>query len=359
MTGATLRAARQAAGLSLATMARRTRYGKGYLSNVETGRRRATPEVVLAYERVLGDEMDRRGLLTGLAASLVAPTAVSELIRRGFVAALGRRDSRDEWLHRADTYGQDYLVVGAGQLQQRLAGDLVVLQQQLEDPVLWGVAARLLTVYGKTTSDAREAARWYHLAVAAADRSEDKAVRVWVRGRAALALAYEGTGLSTARTLAEQALAIGDTPDLGLLNAHMALAHVAVHRGDEVTAYKQLEQARRVFDRAGSYEQISDFAVPEWRMATFTSMLLSRMGDPAAVQAQDEADRTRPKTLTRFATHIQLHRALMLVNSGDSSEGVALARAAWQALPPQRRSQSLSLMLDEIMRRAGVSTSRT
>ena len=161
-------------------------------------------------------------------------------------------------------------------------------------------------------------------------------------GPGSIGLAYEGTGLSTARTLAEQALAIGDTPDLGLLNAHMALAHVAVHRGDEVTAYKQLEQARRVFDRAGSYEQISDFAVPEWRMATFTSMLLSRMGDPAAVQAQDEADRTRPKTLTRFATHIQLHRALMLVNSGDSSEGVALARAAWQALPLQRRSQSLS-----------------
>jgi hypothetical protein len=333
-------------------MARRTRYGKGYLSNVETGRRRATPEVALAYERVLGDEMDRRGLLAGLAATLAAPAAVGELIRRGFTAALDRPDSVDEWAQRAEAYGQDYMTVGAGQLQQQLAGDLVVLQQQLERPELWGVAARLLTVYGKTTPDARQAARWYHLAATVADRSGDAGVRVWVRGRAALALAYEGAGLTTARTLAEQALAITDSPSLGSLNAQMALAHVAAHLGDEVTARQQLEQARRVFDRAGSYEQISDYAVPEWRMATFSSMLLSRLGDPAAEQAQDEADRTRPATLPRFATHIQLHRALMLVNRGDTRTGVAHAEAALAALPPERHSLSLRLMLAEVRNRA-------
>ena len=51
--GTALRAAREAAGLSLAQMARLTRYGKSYLGNVETGRRRATRDVVLAYERAL------------------------------------------------------------------------------------------------------------------------------------------------------------------------------------------------------------------------------------------------------------------------------------------------------------------
>jgi transcriptional regulator with XRE-family HTH domain len=52
--GTALRAAREAAGLSLAQMARLTRYGKSYLGNVETGRRRATRDVVLAYGRALG-----------------------------------------------------------------------------------------------------------------------------------------------------------------------------------------------------------------------------------------------------------------------------------------------------------------
>lgn len=51
--GAKLRAAREAAGLSLAAMARRTRYSKGYLANVESGQRRVTPAVAVAYERAL------------------------------------------------------------------------------------------------------------------------------------------------------------------------------------------------------------------------------------------------------------------------------------------------------------------
>lgn len=52
--GEVLRAARQAAGMSLSVMASRTHYSKPYLSMVETGRREATTDVVGAYERVLG-----------------------------------------------------------------------------------------------------------------------------------------------------------------------------------------------------------------------------------------------------------------------------------------------------------------
>src|SRR5262249_43940710 len=64
--GEALRAARNAAGLSLCVMAARTHYSKCYLSMVETGQRAPTSEVVRAYERVLGigqlgDEVNRRG----------------------------------------------------------------------------------------------------------------------------------------------------------------------------------------------------------------------------------------------------------------------------------------------------------
>jgi transcriptional regulator with XRE-family HTH domain len=351
--GVMLREAREAAGISLSAMAARTHFTKGHLSNVEKGRRKATPEVVLAYEQVLGDSVDRRGLLTGVAAGVVAPIAVSELIRQGFTAALGSRRSDDEWQQQVDEYGRDYMSVGAAELQNRMAGDLVVLQQHLETPALWGVAARLLTVHGKTVpSDdgARSAARWYRLAAVSADRSGDTAVRVWARGRAALALAYEAAGLNTATELADQALALSDTPSIGRLNAFLAKAHVAGVRGDKKTAIAELEQAKRVFDRAGSYEQISDFAMPEWRMATISSMLLSRMGDPGAVAEQDRADRTRPATLPRFATHIELHRGLMQAKAGDRAGGVAYAKAALAKLPPERHSLSLRLLMDEIER---------
>jgi len=93
---------------------------------------------------------------------------------------------------------------------------------------------------------------------------------------------------------------------------------------------------------------VSDFAVPEWRFHTFASMLLSRLGDPGAVAEQDAADRTRPATLPRFATHIQLHRGLMLAKEGDKPNGLAHAHAAMAGLPPERHSLSLRLMMREI-----------
>jgi transcriptional regulator with XRE-family HTH domain len=349
-TGARLREAREAAGLSLADLARRTNYSKSYLGNVETGCRPALPDVVLAYERELGDLVDRRGLLTGLAASVVAPAAVSELIHAGFAERLNGPTAEDDWAERVAQYGSDYMTLGAASLQNRLARDLVILQQHLDRPRLWGSAARLLTTYGKTAINRKDAVRWYRLAATAADRSGDTDTRVWVRGRSALALAYEAAEIPTARELAGQALAIDDKPSLGRLNALVAQAHVAGVRGDEKAAKQLLDQARRVFDIAGSEDQVSDFAVPEWRFHTFASMLLSRLGDPQAVTEQEAADRTRPATLPRFATHIELHRGLMLARSGDAAGGLAYAEGALASLPPERHSLSLKLMLAEVKR---------
>ena len=56
-TGAELRAAREAAGVSLTGLARTAHFSKGHLSNVESGRRGATSDVVLAYEQAVGDFM--------------------------------------------------------------------------------------------------------------------------------------------------------------------------------------------------------------------------------------------------------------------------------------------------------------
>lgn len=356
-TGAELRHAREARGISLSAMATRTHFSKSYLGNVETGRRAVTAEVVLAYEHALGGDMERRTLLAGAAVGAVGPMVISELVRHGFAAALGDQLADDDWLGRVDAYGRDYMSVGAAELQSRLAGDLVVLQQHLETPARWATAARLMTVYGKTTPTAdgrRGAVNWYRMAAIAADRSADLQVRIWVRGRAALALGYEGAALPVARELADQALACSDQPSLGRLNALMALAQISAISGDRAGALNQLNAARRDFDHCGSYEQISDFAVPEWRMATFTSMLLSRLGDPGAAAAQAAADRTRPATLPRFATHIELHRGLMMAKSGDRTGGVNYARQAMAQLPQQRHSLSLRLMLAEIERVGGV-----
>jgi transcriptional regulator with XRE-family HTH domain len=352
--GPILRTARESAGLSLAALAHRIHFSRQHLSLVERGQRRATPEIVRAYEDALGDHMNRRQLLTALAVGAATPVATAKAVTQAFEQALAApRMTNDDWLERAEQYGYDYMTLGAGDVQARLAADLVRLQSRLDDPVLGPVAARLATVNGKTMpaagSDRSGAISWYRIGADAADRSDNVDTQVWTRGRAALALAYEGAELAVARSMAEVALAISDRPSLGRLNAQLAIAHVQGLRGDRDGALLALDDAQRTFDRVGSDEQISDFAIPEWRYNVIKSMLLSRLGvEDRAIDAQDTVERTRPAGTDRFGVHVQLHKGLMLVKSGAADEGVAYARRALDELPREKHSLSLRLMMDEI-----------
>jgi transcriptional regulator with XRE-family HTH domain len=353
---AKLREARIAEGKKATAVAAAAHISKQHLLNIEMGRRSLTEGVILAYARVLGEEcMQRRGLILGtIGASVLGPVAAQELIASGFNAALAKRGAEDKWRAQVIQYGRDYMELGAAKLQDRLATDLVLVQQQLDSSGMWASAARLLTTYGKTSATPKEAIYWYRLANRAADRSGDTAIRVWVRGRAAIALAYEGAELGVAEQFASKAIDLSDKPSLGRLNSLVALAHVAGNRGDHAGAVALDDEARRLFDRVASPDsEISDFAVPGWRMATFRSMLYARLGDVRrGTEAQDEADNGRPAALVRFNTHIELHRGLMMAKSGDKSGGLAYAQTAMEALPPEKRSQTLRLVLAEVERAA-------
>lgn len=241
--------------------------------------------------------------------------------------------------------------LGAADIQRRVSRELVVLQQQLDTPRLWSVASRLMTLYAKTFpgSDGSKAVHWYRMAAKAADESGDESTRMWVRGRAAIALGYEGASLPVADVIADQAMAVSERPSLGLLNAIYGKAHAAAIRGDHAMALELDTRGRHLFDLAGSYEQTSDYAVPHWRLNVFRSLLLARLGgEKAAVEAQEQASRDLPPTLPRFATHLELHRGLMMARSGDRAGGAAYAQAAMDALPPEKHSLTLRMLMDEI-----------
>ncbi|MFE9664267.1 helix-turn-helix domain-containing protein [Streptomyces sp. NPDC005955] len=302
---------------------------------------------------VLEGEVKRRTFLTDVAATAIAPAVASDLLSAGFAARLTDGPSADGWEAKLATYGTEYMSLGAADIQRRVTGELVVVQQQLDTPQLWSVAARLMTLYAKTFpgSDGSRAVNWYRAAARAADESGDDHTRVWVRGRAAIALGYEGASLGIADVLADQAMAISDKPSLGLLNATMGKAHAAAVRGDRATARQLMRQGRRVFDAVASAEQTSDYAVPWWRMNVFVSLLAARLGDEdAAVRAQDAARRELPAVLPRFATHLELHRGLMLARSGDRTGGVAYARTALDGLPREKHSLTLRLLMAEVER---------
>ncbi|MBV9010447.1 MAG: helix-turn-helix transcriptional regulator [Pseudonocardiales bacterium] len=367
--GALIRTLRESLGWSqsrlaaeLCTVAHHATVTRENISRWESGKRmpgawwlrHLATALQVPFEVLERAAVDRRHFITNVMGGSIAPLVASDLIEHGFAAALdGSYPSMDDWEHTVATYGRDYLTAGAGEIQQRLAADLVVLQQQLDTSRLWAVSATLATLYGKTFpgTDGAQALRWYQHAATFADRSGNQDTRIWVRGRAAIALGYEGACLHAADVLAEQAIALGERPSVGRLNAIMGKAHVAAIRGDARAAMVLLEEGRRVFDAAGSDEADSDYAVPWWRFNVFISLMAARLGaERLALQAQDEVARTLPASLPRFRTHLQMHRGLMLVRAGDRDSGVAQARAALDALPADKHSLTLGMLMTEIER---------
>lgn len=333
--------------------------GREDVSRWENGRRTPGPfwlrhlaSVLQIPRETLEDAVDRRQFLTAVAGVTIAPVVASDLIEQGFAAAL-RDDgpTLDDWLAKVETYGEDYMKLGAAEIQKHLAADMVLLQQQLDEPRMWAVAARLATLYAKTFpgSDGAKAVTWYRRAAEFADRSEDLETRVWVRGRAAIALGYEGSSLGIADILAAQAIELDDRLTLGRVNAIMGKANAAALRGDGATALELVEDGRRAFDHAGTDDGESDYAVPWWRFNVFISMLAARLGDDhLALDAQDEAHRTLPDSLPRFRTHLEMHKGLMLVRSGDRDGGIVYAQEALDELPPEKHSLTLRMLMDEV-----------
>ncbi|WP_343067095.1 helix-turn-helix transcriptional regulator [Streptomyces rectiverticillatus] len=329
-----------------------------YVSGWERGKVRPGPFYLRALSQVLGvpeAALQAGGPADGATTAALAPAVASDLLRMGFAARLRGGPSADDWEDRLAAYGAAYMSSPAADLQRRVAEDLVVVQQQLDEPRMWSAAARLMTVYA-TTFPRQECARtvmWFRMAADAADRSGDVGVRVWVRGRGALALGYGGTSTGLAELLADQALALTDKPSVGLLHATLGKAYAAALRGDRATALRLADRGRRIFDAAyDPAAQLSDYSIPSWRMNGFLSLLSARLGDEKQATAAREAAlhelRELPERLPRFATHLELHKGLTLVRAGDREGGVACARAALEALPQEKWCGTLQMLMAEI-----------
>src|SRR5262249_53520673 len=79
---AALRSVRQAAGLSLDVLAARTNFSKPYLSNVEAGRRRVTPEIAEAYDTAIGTGGLLARMLAGEPGAAIGREAELTVLRR-------------------------------------------------------------------------------------------------------------------------------------------------------------------------------------------------------------------------------------------------------------------------------------
>ncbi len=352
ITGAMLRQAREATGVSLSEMARKIFRDKGYLSRIETRHGAVPDHIVEQYEHVLGVDMNRRDLLAGLGVGAVLPGAVVDAIRRGIDQESAEPLSVEDWMAKVDAYAADAMKIGTSEMQVRLASDLVLLQSRLTEPRMWGVAARMMVLHGAplvSLTDIAATEHWYRSATTAADRSEDISVRVWVRGRSALNMAHPSASLRGCRALASEAVELPAKASVGKLTALISLANVAALSGNAAESRAKLHEAKQTFEVVGSTGHVaSEYVVPEWRMNVDESLVLSRLGDCAAENAHEQAAATIPAEFSRFATHVDLHRGLALAKAGDRIGGVAHARDALSRLPVGKHSVALRRLLTEV-----------
>lgn len=179
--GSNLRAVREAAGLSLAAVARRTHYSKALLGHLETGKRSVAPEHVMAYSRALGVSVER------LYGPALDPLRIAHewLVADGVVPIESDRGRRvgdtmaDELERRVIELRHLDDIVGGGDLFPAVTAELVKAQDVVQRCSYSEITGRrLLTTVGElaqlagwVTSDAGkyvEAERVYLSGVSAA-----------------------------------------------------------------------------------------------------------------------------------------------------------------------------------------------
>ncbi|MEU5762658.1 helix-turn-helix transcriptional regulator [Nocardia sp. NPDC047648] len=232
IVGAQLRAAREAAGVSLAALSAQIHYSKSVLAYYETGERTPTPDVIACYEKHFGRiqdpvasllnlgkaDVERRSFLrvgysTALSASVLLPG------RLDHAAALPRKESRVRYVGEADVAAVRDLMLVFSQIDQRLGGGhgRTAVVQYLTNEVTGYLRGSFAseTVRRQMFSAAAEMA--YLVGWMAFDNDEHAAAQRYFATSTQLAAEAEDAPLTghVMRAMAHQAIDLGH-PDQGL-----------------------------------------------------------------------------------------------------------------------------------------------
>ncbi|WP_433710492.1 helix-turn-helix domain-containing protein [Nocardia sp. CA-084685] len=131
IVGAQLRAAREAAGVSLATLAAQIPYSKSALFYYETGKRSLTPDVIAWYERRFGGIQDPVATLLNLGRADVERRS---FLRVGYSTAISASVLLPGWLDGAASIGprKDAALRHVGQADVTAVRDVMSLFSQID-----------------------------------------------------------------------------------------------------------------------------------------------------------------------------------------------------------------------------------
>ena len=355
-------------GLSLPQLAELAHYTRGYLWEIETGRKPATPDVAGRLDAALNadgsllaelvepdDEMNRRQVLVDLGVlGLAVPLAGAESVRHGLTAALGgdQGDDVDEWDEIADEYARSFYNTPPARLLRDLTADLDVLGRRLPGSApstargLSKVGGQLAAITAMTWASAgemRHARRWWRTARQSADRSTDMETRSWVRGWEVADGLYEQRAVPVILDRAAEATALaGDLVSAGTAGLYAGIAQTLAVAGRAEGALTALARVADLTDRlpaAVVADEDSMFGWPEVRLRHTESYVYTSLGDTArAYVAQERALELYPGSLARERAAMLMHRATCMIRDGDVGGGLAYAGTVLDELPVEHHT---------------------
>jgi len=305
------------------------------------------------------DDMDRRQLLQSLAVlgiSVSPATQALETVRSkvGKTFDHDDRDHLDDWDQSIAEYGYAYVATSPNELMANLAADLVAVRsirlgvsQDSADYRGWcRVCGALSGLMAKTLSNLgqpREARQWWNTAQHVTDDSGDLDLSLWVRGERIIHGLYENRPPQVLlRQIAEAMEFSRGRACAGLAEVCGAHAQVLSMSGNSGAVEAELRQTEDILVRLPPAITGDAGTVWSWgedRLRYTQTWAYAYLGDRAKADlAAQRAIQLYPESESRSPVQIMLMQGFARVQSGDLSEGIRQAQAAYDALPSDQRT---------------------
>ncbi|WP_280396745.1 helix-turn-helix domain-containing protein [Nocardia carnea] len=342
ITGERLRAAREAAGLSLAALAARTHYSKALLGMLETGQRQIRPEHVTAYADAVG-----------VGSALFVEPADGERAAAEWMQRAEASDIGDDTLERLEMAVDDLAAAYPttppaellGHIRRHLgfAGRLMDSRKTLAQHRRLLVTVGWLSLLASTChidlGEQSAAAARGHLAWRLADEAGHREIAAWCLETRAWNQLTNGE-FTAAAELSRAAQALAPADSSAFIQATAQEGRALARLGDSKGTYEALRRVARLVSGLGTPDRPEQhFRYDPAKSDAYVATTLAWLGDPAAepyarhVLADLGAAATiRPRRIG--SANLDLGLALLAAGKPEEAAHVALAAVESRRLVP-------------------------
>jgi transcriptional regulator with XRE-family HTH domain len=342
VTGEQLRAAREAAGLSLSGMAARTHYSKPLLGLLETGQRTLKPEHIQAYADALG-----------VGSSLFVEPSDGGQAAAEWLARVAASDLGGGTLERLEAAVDDlasaYPTTPPGELLVRIRRHLGYAGRLLDGRMTLAQHRRLLVVVGWLAllastchidlGQTADAAARGHLAWKLSEEAGHREIAAWCLETRAWQQLTSGK-YTAAADLARSAQSLAPEDSSAYIQATAQEGRALARLGDRKGTYAALRRVARLVSGLSVPDRPEHhFRYDPAKSDAYVATTLSWLGDPAAESyarhvLADLTCRTPARPRRIAMANLDLARALVAADKPDEAASVALTAVESGRLVP-------------------------